>query len=201
VALGGGRWARAIELLALDDSLEAEGSFGTALGAVLVALIGDEHKAFGEALVHAVRHPRLEVRKRVIMAFSLLDTEPEWPRQLAQLALAEPQWTASEERSAVPNDPDWHDLDWWVARACAAIAPPLRSSADDRSRAVELLKRVALKAPGADTLIVALARLDPEWVAAHLEALSVVSPEQREVAELVLREAPGAGSDVQRAPG
>ncbi len=186
VMLGDGWWDQAVESLALDTSLERQGSIGTALGVVWAALAGAQRDALAEAMLRAVRHPDLEVRLRVVQAFVLLDVAPQWPRRLAQLAIAEPQWTTPRSAVARPLD----SIDWWVARACAAISPPAGANGDDRERSLVLLRRVVLQPPGGDYLASTLAMLDQAWTAEHIAAIAAVDQGQGEAALHCLRDKP-----------
>lgn len=181
--LGDGNWDDAVAALALDKSVEREGSIGTALGMVFAGLSGTDQDAFAEAMLHAVRHSNPAVRLGTVMAFVLLDVAPQWPRRLAQLVLAEPQWT---DLGRSPN-PGEDDPDWWVARACTAIAPPDIGADEDKARAVALIKKVALKSRGADMLASALADLDPQWTAEHISELAAVEQTQAESALYALQ--------------
>ncbi|MBM4343044.1 MAG: hypothetical protein FJ100_06670 [Deltaproteobacteria bacterium] len=178
VPLGAGHWDDAVATLATDNSLERQGSIGTALGLVFAGLRGEDQEAFGHAMLAAVRHPDPAVRLGTVKAFALLDVAPQWPRRLAQLVLAEPQWTDLGR----PPQPGQDDPDWWVARACTAIAPPDIGARDDQQRAVALIQKVALKPPGAGMLVQALADLDPQWTAEHIAELAAVEQRQAQSA-------------------
>jgi hypothetical protein len=186
VALGTDAWQRGVERLAWVHAMERRGSVGSALAAVFFALVGSDQDKWGEAMLAAVRSPDLQVRVRVLMAFSLLDVAPEWPRRLARLALDEPQWTQLSRPLAQGEE----DPDWWAAASIAKIARQRDAVAEDRSLAVALLRRVALAHRGADHLAVSLAHLDPQWTAEHLVELAAVDRQQADSARFALKEHP-----------
>ncbi len=186
VMLGDGWWDQAVETLALDASLERQGSIGTALGVVWAALDGTSRDAYAEAMLRTLRHPDPEIRLRVLQAFVLLDVAPELVRRLAQLAIAEPQWTTVTGPIARPLD----NPDWWAARACAAISPPGGANVDDRHHSLVLLRRVVLRPPGGDYLASTLAMLDPVWTAEHIVEVAAVDQAQGAAALYCLRNLP-----------
>lgn len=148
-----------------------------ACGTVMAALTGDDRNAFGEALLRAVRHPDLLVRSQVLQTFVMLDVWPEWPRALAKLVLAEPEWTVG-----VPN-PAWtaESLDWTAARAITAIAPPRSTERADIDRAILVLRRLVLAPGGGQYLTNALVELDRAWVTEHAAEIVAIDPVARAV--------------------
>jgi hypothetical protein len=187
IPLVAGGWQAAVERLAVERSMERRGSVGSALAAVFFALVGDDQARFGEAMLAAVRSPDPGIRVGALMGFTLLDAAPEWPRRLAQLALAEPHWTRLDR----PLAPGEEDPDWWAAAAIAAVARRDGAATEDKALAIPILRRVALAHRGADFLAASLAHLDPAWTAEHIVELAAVDPLQAETALYAL--APHAG--------
>lgn len=180
VEITGQNWDEVVAQLALGRAqlhISEREITAPSCGTVMAALTGENRAAFGNALVRAVRHPDVQVRLQVLHSFALLDVWPEWPRELAKLVLAEPQWT-----EGVP-DPNWpsQTLDWSAARAIAAIAPPDCAERADVDRAILVLRRLVLSPGGGQYLINALAALDRAWVTEHAAEIVAIDPDARSV--------------------
>lgn len=196
VTLGMGDWDDVVAALALLQAAAVQAdpfSAPPVLATVMAALRGDDQQQFGQALLSAVRHPDLVVRAESVRAFVLFDVWPQWPRALAELVLAEPRWT---QGVAEPGFPD-QTLDWWAARAIAAIAPPQSTVQADRDHAIAMMRRAVVAAGGAGMLTYALACLDPEWCAVHIVELGRVDSDAPASVLLALQSRPDLQAQAQ----